>query len=546
MTAAREGAEGRAPKQAARRLLVGFLALLGLALYAWPALRAPVVHWSDSELDIAQATRGTGIWSPVPDEGLIRHPTKPGYLLFLRAALRLGADRGVAVSQSLLLWASFGLSAWLLARCVGPAWGLAFFAFLLAFLRFRDTGSVVMSEALSAALALPFAVLLLRPPEKKAAFVLLGVGEACLFAVRPNVGAILVALSALALIPGRRAVFATLLAGFLLIAVPWSVATHSPRDSGRAFGYPLAIGGTDYAWAVSGGPLRTASEGWRATLAESGPDLRRQLIWRGFHGLMGTDFYDSRWSAGYRAIDEAARMAAPFWILLAAAVLLVAPWRAGAPAKALGLALLVLLVVQSLVVGALPRHSLPLLPALFAFAFAAAAAIRRTPRRGLAVAAAFVLLVALTAWQRQVVDREAGILEASGLRLTQAIPRGALALPGPATLHIRIATPVLPSAVRWTVSGPSGEPLLDSDGASPAEPFLTIPIPEALREASRRGGLELRVATSGPYDAVHYLWFPVIPPPWGSGARREGSRALSPVTGIEAGSLDWWAHAGTP
>ena len=528
-----------------RRLLVGSLALLGLLLYLWPALRAPVVRWSDSALDIAQARRGTGIWSPVPDEGLILHPTKPGYLLFLRAALRFGADRGVAVSQSLLLWTSFGLGAWLLGRRASPAWGLAFFAFLLAFLRFRDIGSVVMSEALSAALALPLAVLLLDPPEKKAALVLLGVGEACLFAVRPNAGAILVALSALALVPGRRAAFATLLAGFLLIAVPWSVATHSPRDSVHAFEYPLSIGGTDYAWAISGGPLRTASEGWRTTLAESGPDLRRQLIWRAFHGLMGTDFYGSRWSAGYRAIDEAARLAAPFWILLAAAVLLAAPWRAGAPAKALGLALLVFLVLQSLVVGSLPRHSLPLLPALFAFAFGAAAATPWSPRRGGAVAAVFALLVALTAWQRQIGDREAGILEASGLRLTQEIPRGALALPSPATLHIRIATPLLPSSVRWSVSGPSGEPLLDSDGASPADPYLTIPIPETLREASRRGELEIRMATSGPYDAVHYLWFPVIPPPWGSGARREGSRALSPVTGIQAGSLDWWAHAGT-
>lgn len=528
-----------------RRVLLGSLAFFGFLLYLWPALRAPVVHWSDSDLDIAQATRGVGMWSPVPEEGPSGHPTKPGYLLFLRFVLRFGADRAVSVSQALLLWTSFALGAWWLARRLSPDWGIAFFAFLLAFLRFRDMGSVVMSEALSAALVLPITVLLLDPPKKTWGLALLGLGEAYLFAVRPNVGAILLALSALALFPKRLAAFAALLGAFLIVTVPWFFATHSPRGSAQASAYPLAVGAADYGWAVSGAPLPAASAAWRATLGESGPDLRRQLVWRGFHGLMGTEFYDARWSSRYRTFDEAARTAAPFWVLIAAAVLLASPWRRN-PAKTLGLALVVLLVLQSLVFGSIPRYILPFFPALFALAFAAASTVERTPGRAWGVAAVFMVLVTGTAWQRQIVDREAGIVEASGVRLTQRIPRGALALPSPATLHIRIATPLLPSSVRWSVSGPSGEPLLDSAGASLAEPYLTIPIPETLREASRRGELEIRVATSGPYDAVHYLWFPVIPPPWGSGARREGSRALSPVTGIEAGSLDWWAHAGTP
>lgn len=528
-----------------RRVLVGALAAAGLFLYLWPAVREPVVRWSDSELDIAQATRGVGIWSPVPDEGRSGHPTKPGYLLFLRIAIGLGSDRAVAISQALLLWTSFALSAWLLGRRLGPEWGIAFFAFLLAFLRFRDMGCVVMSEALSAALALPLAVLLLDPPKKRVGLALLGVGEAYLFAVRPNVGAILLALSALALVPKRLAAFAVLLGAFLFVTVPWLVATHSTRGSVQTVEYPLSVGASNYGWAISGEPLRSAAEAWRATLAESGPDLRRQLTWRGFHGLMGTEFYDARWSPVYRTIDEAARTAAPLWVLLAAAVLLVSPWRSRVPSKLLGLALIALLVLQSLVFGALARYCLPLLPVLFAFAFAATETTWQASHRAWIVLAVFGSLVAGTAWQRQIVDREAGIVEASGVRLTQSIPRGALAVPSPSTLHIRIA-PLLPSGIRWSISGPSGEPLLDSDGADPREPYLTIPIPQALREASRRGAVEIHLSTSGPYNAVHYLWFPVIPPPWGSGAQRDGSPMLSPVTGIGGGSLDWWAHAGAP
>jgi hypothetical protein len=308
----------------------------------------------------------------------------------------------------------------------------------------------------------------------------------------------------------------------------------------------LAVGATDYAWAISGAPLPDASETWRATLAESGPDRSRQLVWRAFHGLVGTEFYDARWSPTYRAIDEAARTAAPLWILLAAAVLLASPRRASAGAKSLGLALLVLLVLQSLAVGALPRYALPLFPALFAFAVGAAAATSWTPRKAAVVSLVFALLLALTAWQRQIVDREAGIIEAGGVRLAQAIPRGALALPAPATLHVRIGTLLLPSAMRWTVSGPSGDKLLDSEESFPSSPYLTIPIPEKLPEASRRGRVEIVLTSRDGFDANHYLLFPVIPPPWGSGAHRDGSRALSPVTGIDAGSLDWWAHAGTP
>jgi hypothetical protein len=75
-------------------------------------------------------------------------------------------------------------------------------------------------------------------------------------------------------------------------------------------------------------------------------------------------------------------------------------------------------------------------------------------------------------------------------------------------------------------------------------PFVTVPLPDWLLEANRQGPVDLLLVSTGGYGPTDYLLFPVIPPPWGKGARREGSAALSPTTGIFTGALDWWAHAG--
>jgi hypothetical protein len=89
-----------------RAILVGVLGLGGLLLYLWPALRAPVVLWSDSAIDLAWAREGVGVVSPAPLPD-VAHPAKPAYLAFLRAAT-LGATDGEAprriVSAGSLDW----------------------------------------------------------------------------------------------------------------------------------------------------------------------------------------------------------------------------------------------------------------------------------------------------------------------------------------------------------------------------------------------------------------------------------------------------------
>ncbi|HWZ84585.1 MAG TPA: hypothetical protein VN032_00195, partial [Thermoanaerobaculia bacterium] len=69
-----------------RRLACGALGILGLALYLWPAIAAPVVLWADSQFDLRWAREGVGIVSPAPIEGIV-HPAKPFYILFLKAVL---------------------------------------------------------------------------------------------------------------------------------------------------------------------------------------------------------------------------------------------------------------------------------------------------------------------------------------------------------------------------------------------------------------------------------------------------------------------------
>jgi hypothetical protein len=75
---------------------------------------------------------------------------------------------------------------------------------------------------------------------------------------------------------------------------------------------------------------------------------------------------------------------------------------------------------------------------------------------------------------------------------------------------------------------------------------VTIPLPDWLLEANRAGPADLTFVSLGGYGPHSYLLFPVIPPPWSTLARRDGSPALSPTTSISASSLDWWAHEDSP
>jgi len=236
------------------------------------------------------------------------------------------------------------------------------------------------------------------------------------------------------------------------------------------------------------------------------------------------------------------------WLLIAAlAVLLAVPFRGEARVpKALGLLLIVLLIVQSLVIGALPRFVLPFLPSFLLLALAALPTLLGSSalRRGICILL-FAALAGGAAWQRQILDQEWGVIESSGIRITQSVPAHAFPDQVPATLHVRIAAPLLPTDAGLQLLGPSGETLYDSrEDPMRDRPFITVALPDALLAANRRGPVNLTLVSRGTYDPTHYLLFPVIPPPWGTAAVRRGSREISPASGVGSGSLDWWAHPG--
>jgi hypothetical protein len=261
---------------------------------------------------------------------------------------------------------------------------------------------------------------------------------------------------------------------------------------------------------------------------------------------MGIEFYDSRWSAEYESADNASRLASPFLILAAAAILFAAPWRDGR-AKLAGLTLLAVCVAQDLLLGSNPRYALPLLPVLFLLAATSLPRLAGSTwahRLGAVLGLAALILAA--AWQRHILDWQWGKVEAAGVTIHQAIPRGALPARGPATLHLRIAPALAPSPAQLDVFGPGRQLLYSSrrDGAR-QRPLLTIPLPASVLEANQADRVFLELHSSGSYGETSYLLFPVIPQPWARPAQRDGSESLSPSTGLRRGALDWWAHPGT-
>ena len=522
-----------------RRLIYGALGILGLALYLWPAIAAPVVLWADSRFDLRWAREGVGIVSPAPIEGIV-HPAKPFYLLFLKAVELVapaGAEaRWSVVLQSILVWLAIVVSSVLVARKVSPARGVALYVVLILTLRLRDSASAVMSEALSAALFLVLCAALIEPPAQPWLAALFGASAGALFLVRPNVGAIAAGLALIAWLPkGPKRLSFAFLAAFAILSVPIWMATAPPRDAWRGMAPAFTAAASEYGW------IPASSH----RIAESASDVRRELIWRTFHGVFGTEYYDARWSPRYQALSEASRLLCP-WLVIAAIAALAAAPRAPGPARRLGLSLSAVLVVQSYVLGALPRFSMPMISGLFLFAAAAWPPGFRDRRRAWIAVAAGVAIAALLATQPEIFDWEWGKVETAGIRIVERVPRGSLPSHGPATLHVRIAAPVLPSAAGFAIRDSDGHALFETDRSSsdPARPDITVSLPEAILEANRRGPVILTLESRGSYDPTHFLLFPVVPPPWEPSARREGSAELSPDSGVSRGGLDWWAHEG--
>lgn len=554
-----------------RGIALGCLAGLGLAVYLWTALAAPVVLWVDSDIDLAWAKAGLGVFHPVPPPppgGHLWHLPKPAYLLFLRGAMRvlppLGETRSIVVVQSVLLWASILLASLWLARRRGTLPGLLFCAVGFAFLRLRDTSSAVMPEALATALLLPIAAVLADPPERARAFAVLGLATAILFLIRPNSGGAMLLLAIVSLfLAGRGKALLLLLAGFAALATPfwWMSRSTLPGDPLHGLGYQILEASAEYYWVPSIGPwpvadtsremaraeLDRAARNWQRTLARPATDRRRELLWRSLHGLFGVEYYDARWSSTYQALSTASRVTSPFLIAVAIASLLAAPWRKEVRyAKAMGLLLIGLVLLENLLIGSNPRYVLPFLPALFLLAIWGGPTFARARwPRWIALLALFALLVGLLARQRGSLDWQWGQIERAGVTVRQKIPRGCLPRTTPATLHVRIAAP-LPSGAHLTVSA-DGKVLFSSrDGAGRERPQITVPLPLWLLEENRHRAIEFAIESTGDYSPYSFFFFPIVPPPWGLTARRDASAVLSPTTGIRSGSLDWWAHPGEP
>jgi len=524
-----------------RRAGYAFLAALGLVVYLLPALRAPVVLWSDSLRDLEWARAGIGILSPAPIPA-VPHPAKPFYILFLQTVAKAApgekSGRAIVVVQSVLVWLALGLAALAVARRVSPGRGALLYVVLLLLLRVRDASSAVMSEAPATALFLVLAAALLDPPEGIAGPAVFGLGAGVLFLVRPNEGAAAVALAMLTWATCRRGRAAAVsVVVFAALVLPIWLATAPKGDFWRGLSPAFRAAEADYGW--------TPAEGLPSPAVAA--DARRELLWRALHGVFGTEFYDARWSPAYRAASELSRLLTPWLVLGAIAALAAAPRNPASPARLLGLGLAAILVAQSFVLGALPRFALPMLPALLLFAFAAPPAKGALGTGRLAIAAAvFGALTALLVAQRDVLDWEWGKVEGLGVRLVQPIPRGALPETAPATLHLRIAAPELPTGAGVSVRGPDGALLYESTPSSEKRrPFLTVPLPQTLLDRGRSEPVVLTIEAVGSYDPAHFLLFPVVPPPWGAAARREGSREISPDSGVTRGGFDWWAHPGT-
>ncbi|HMF08342.1 MAG TPA: hypothetical protein VKJ00_04350 [Thermoanaerobaculia bacterium] len=548
----------------------GFLGALAIALYLWTAFTAPVVLWSDSQTDLAWAKQGLGIFKPIPPPAHgkpIDHLPKPGYLLFLRGAMLalppLGETRSVVVVQSLLLALSIlGTSLWI-ARRRGPGVGAAVAVVCLLFLRLRDASSAVMTEALAAALLLPIGAVLLEPAGWRGAGLLHGAMCGALFLVRPNCGGAVVLIAAVVFAAAReirRLVF--FLAGFAVLIVPfWYLGrSNLPGDPLHGLGYQIVEGSADYYWAPSISPwpvgetpgkavaeeLRVAQENWKRTFASAEPDWMRQIVWRAFHGFLGIEFYDFRWFDPYALAANISRWISPFFILAAMAILAAAPWREGR-GKLCGVLLLLIFIGQDLVLGSNPRYALPLLPLLFVFALAAAGPFFGARRgRGVIALVFFAGLIVAAWWQRQILDWQWGKIESADVTLLQEIPKGSLPTSEPATLHVRIASAHAAAPAGLEVFVPPKK-VLYSIGKETARgnPVLTIPLPAWLLEANRSGPVTLSLRSTGSYGETSFLLFPVIPPPWARPTYRDGSRELSPSTGIRRGALDWWAHPGS-
>lgn len=542
-----------------RLILIG---LIGISIYVWCALRAPVVLWSDSEVDMKWARSGEGIWKPPVGSPTGQHVAKAGYLLFLRTAMSavpwVDETRSAVLVNSILVWLSIAWSSLYFGQRMGWRFGLCLYLLLLTFLRLRDSTSAVMTEAVSMAGFLPLVVLLLFPPRRPWLGPLLtGAASAMLFWIRPNIGMIALLLSIVSIRSVRS--LASVAVGFVVLAGSVWIITRPAAgdDAARGLAHTLIAGSAEYYWFPSLGDLPTGTESERAAreyemtrrnwvdlLGRHDPDARRELVWRSLHGLFGVEYYDAGWSVVYHGLTMASRIASPFVVIAAIGLLCSAPFRT--PHRRWNLvapALILAIVAQNVVFGSLPRYVLPLIPGLLVLAVVASSSLG-VRRGGIALVLALAIVFSVILHKNAgALSWEWGKVEGADVVIRQDVPRGILPKTSPATLHVRIATGVFPSGAMLEVSSEGVGPLRTYRRSSGSQ-VLSVDLPQEVLAKNAAAPIQFLVRSVGSYDANHFMLFPIVPPPWGPCAYRDNSAAISPDTGITAGALDFWAHAG--
>ena len=555
----------RFPVPAAWHLLLA--AICGV--YFVGAFRAvPFTRTADRDFDLMRSWRETGRLTTHPSDP--SHLTKPGAIALLRmmfprdSPVASHARRFVVLNASLMV-AGIGLSALALRRTAGPASSFVFLVGLVAAPQLRDACDYVASEAVATGLVLvAFGATALGRFENRRWGTLLGVCAGLLWALRPNVAVLLVAVAAvMAIGSGRhsrswlRTAVITLAGTVIVIYSAFSATGYRPAPGATA--RVLLWGTADYYWRPDAGgwptgrtPGETARlqgaqlvERWRSNLRDWNENQRRSLEWKALHGFVSSEELPPQWIGGrYQRLDRKLRE----WWWLTAAILaglsLLAASGGRGPYRYIGVLAVAFGVLQSVVFGADPRLALPLLPLLAAGIAGALPALRWSAAAIVAGTVTLILLV----WRVSRVPDAAGydfaLVRGHGRRIEQLLPPSLFPASGPARVHFRLyEEPPYVLGIRASIGGALLERRPLEASGYPA--FFSVSLTGPQTAEARSSGAWLSIESIGPPGFDGFFYFPLIPPVFGHPCRVDGDRRLpSGFAGLAEGGLPVWVTTG--
>jgi hypothetical protein len=410
------------------------------------------------------------------------------------------------------------------------------------------------------------ALLVLAVERRDAFFPAAGFLAALVALLRPNVGALAVAIGVVAAAGSPRGLrkAASLVGCFVAVAAlaagvgRWKRISLNPLSVEAST--PLLWGAADYYWKPDVGAwpsgLDAAEKGraeraaaarlWKGKFRRWSGDDRRAFLWKLGHAVLSSEQIPPRWlSPAYRAYDTAIRR---WWWLAALALLTLSaavafggrgPWRF-CPAL-----IAAALVAQGAVFGADPRFALPLLPAWCVVLLLALPGSVLSPRALVAGAVTLAAFVALLAAVPDASTSDYGVVRGPA-PLSFRLPASAFTrTAGRATIHVRFLE-LSQKFDRGVTIETGGTPLqrYEPDPARPYPAFLSAVVGGELLETARRDGLVVDLRPGGAAD-WNFFYFPVIPPPWAAPATIHREAAIeSGYGGTTRGGIPWWVHDG--